>query len=379
MTVSNGLSFGAAIGWSVDIIAVVTDIYATKKPAKTAVSVGAAASAFALVAALGLPAISSAVASPEPTAPQTATGFRRTQGNIIVDGNGNQVLLRGVNVIQLVDFCRPEPSMPTVRPLTEQDYSDVASYGFNVVRLNLSWAALEPERSQLDTTYLARYRTMWGYDWAPEWATITDCSPRCQFTGRDISPADNRAFQHFFFDTDGVRTALAQTWGKLAELCKDEPMVAGSDLLNEPDFGETAPATTAIKLGDFYNDAIKEIRAAGAQRMIYLEPGISWSGLGFDTGPIPGFTNDTNIVFSPHLYAESITMDSALRASAHRQSGTGVHAGPADIARDFLCSNGRTLRADRIVQCDGDSTPEAGKLGNLAFPGTKLKGRHACG
>ena len=29
-------------------------------------------------------------------------------------------------------------------------------------------------------------------------------------------------------------------------------------------------------------------------------------------GPTPGFTDDANIVYSPHLYAESITMDRSL-------------------------------------------------------------------
>ena len=104
---------------------------------------------------------------------------------------------------------------------------------------------------------------MWGYDGAPEWATITDGAPRCQFQGRDISPAGNRAFEHFYFDTDGIQTALVETWGKLAEEFKDEPAVAGYDLLNEPGFGETAPVTTSYLLGRYYDRAIEAIRAAG--------------------------------------------------------------------------------------------------------------------
>ena len=55
---------------------------------------------------------------------------------------------------------------------------------------------------------------MWGYDGAPEWATITDGAPRCQFQGRDISPASDRAFQNFYFDTDGVQSALVETWAQ---------------------------------------------------------------------------------------------------------------------------------------------------------------------
>ena len=117
------------------------------------------------------------------------------------------------------------------------------------MRLGISWSALEPERGELDAAYVAQIQDavgwakehgiyvvldmhqdswwngatpegtacrpgtdpMWGYDGAPEWATITDGAPRCQFQGRDISPASDRAFQNFYFDTDGVQSAFDRT------------------------------------------------------------------------------------------------------------------------------------------------------------------------
>ena len=143
-------------------------------------------------------------------------------------------------------------------------------------------------------------------------ATHFDGAPRCSFTGRDISPAGDRAFEHFYFDTDGVQQAFVRTWGELAGEFADEPAVAGFDLLNEPGFGETAPVTTSLKLGEFSDAAIDAIREAGAPQIVFVEPSILWSGLGIDSGPSLGFTDDPNVVFSPHLYAESITMDRSL-------------------------------------------------------------------
>ena len=213
--------------------------------------------------------------------------------------------------------------MDDTSPLTEEDFAGIAEQGFNVVRLGLSWSALEPERGSLDEAYLDQIHEavdlakehglyvvldmhqdswwnegtaegtecrpgtdpMWGYDGAPEWATITDGAPRCQFQGRDISPASDRAFQNFYFDTDGVQSAFVATWGKLAAEFADEPAVAGYDLLNEPGFGETAPVTTSLLLGRFYDRAIDAIRAAGAAQIVFAEPSILWSGLGFDSGP----------------------------------------------------------------------------------------------
>jgi hypothetical protein len=352
VTVADGLAFGACAGWIVGVSAVVADRVLARRAASRAPQLAAASVAvLAMGAALLLPGADAAATAGASTGTATEAsppeGFLRAEGSIITDGAGNQVLLRGVNVNQLVDFYQHQPDVPATRPLTEDDYADMAEYGFNVVRLNLSWSALEPERGTLDPEYLSKIEEavgwgeehgiytvldmhqdgwwngpteegtvcrpgteeMWGYDGAPEWATITDDAPRCQFTGRDISPAGDRAFQNFYFDTDGVQTAFAETWGELAAEFADEPMVAGFDLINEPGFGETAPVTTSHQLGRFYDKAIDEIREAGAPQIVFFEPSILWSGLGFDTGPTPGFTDDDNIVFSPHLYAESITMD----------------------------------------------------------------------
>lgn len=347
LAVADGLAFGACTGWLVGLAAVATDRMHARRTGASARVPELVAASFAVIAlstTLLSPLGEPATAVPAATPP---AGFLRTEGTKLADGKGNQVLLRGVNVNQLVDFHAPRPEVPATRELTEADYAGMAAQGFNVARLNISWSLLEPVRGTLDPAYLARIdeavawakkhgiytvldmhqdgwwngpteegttcrpgtEPMWGYDGAPEWATITDGAPRCQFTGRDISPAGNRAFQNFYFDTGQVRTALAQTWGELAGRYRDEPMVAGFDLLNEPGFGETAPVTTSHLLAAFYGEAIKEIRKAGAEQIVFIEPSIFWSGLGFDTGPAPGFSSDANIAFSPHLYAESITMD----------------------------------------------------------------------
>jgi endoglycosylceramidase len=359
LAIADGLSFGACVGWIVGVVAVVADRVGAGRRARVLQLAAASVAVLAVTAALLLPAAGGALASSladgastdaaSPTA-SVPDGFLRADGRIITDGDGNQVLLRGVNVNQLVDFYQPQPDVPATRPLTEDDFAGIAAQGFNVVRLNLSWSALEPERGEFDETYLGQVTDavewakqhgvrivldmhqdswfngateegtacrpgtdpMWGYDGAPEWATVTDGAPRCQFQGRDISPAGNRAFQHFYFDTDGVQGALVDTWARLAAEFADEPTVAGYDLLNEPGFGETAPVTTSLLLGRYYDRAIGAIRSAGAPQIVFVEPSIFWSGLGFDTGPTPGFTDDANIVFSPHLYAESLTMDRSL-------------------------------------------------------------------
>ena len=165
IAVADGLAFGACVGWIVGIAAIVTDRViarrsssdrATRTPLIVAASIAVVALVVTVVVAVQ-PATTPAEASPAP-------GFLRAEGSIIADGNGNQVLLRGVNVNNLIDFYRPQADVPATRPLTEDDFATMASYGFDVVRLNISWSALEPERGTLDAAYLARIddAVQWG-------------------------------------------------------------------------------------------------------------------------------------------------------------------------------------------------------------------------
>jgi hypothetical protein len=285
---------------------------------------------------------------------------RREAGKtpVIADSAGRQVLLRGVNVNQLIDYGQPDPNQPTVLPLTETDYAEMATvYGFNVQRLSLSWSALEPTRGQLDQAYLARVRTavnraarqgiytvldmhqdtyskyigtapgsqcrelaapVFGNDGAPEWATVTDGARGCGFLGRDLAPNIAQAFTNLYYDTEGIATALADTWGRVVREFAADTAIAGYDLLNEPGPGNTPGITSGLLLGRVYDKIITAIRESesktpnGYPHLIFFEPSILWSGLGFDVSPPVGFTSDQNLVFSPHLYNESISMDQGL-------------------------------------------------------------------
>ncbi|MCT9009204.1 glycoside hydrolase family 5 protein [Streptomyces rhizosphaerihabitans] len=290
------------------------------------------------------------------------TVLRRSgQPPVIGDSAGRQVLLRGVNVNQLIDYGQPDPAKGTVWPLEDSDYALMARYGFDVQRLALSWSALEPKRGEFDEGYLARVRTAvdqaaahgihtvldmhqdtfskyvsatpgthcrpgatpeFGNDGAPDWATLTDGARACGFLGRDLAPNVQQAFTNLYDDTDGIGTELAHAWGRLAAEFADDPAVAGYDLLNEPGPGDAPGVTSSLLLGRLYQQAITSIRAAeskaaskpsgGFHHLVFFEPSILWSGLGFDTTPPVGFADDPLLVFSPHLYSESITMDQGL-------------------------------------------------------------------
>lgn len=266
----------------------------------------------------------------------------------IFDALGRQVILRGVNYNSLGDYYQASPQLPTVFPVDPLAFADMAAQGFNVVRLLISWSALEPERGQIDRDYLARVRAAveaaaeagiyvvldmhqdaWGkyiatpadvvcpansepaigWDGAPEWATITDGATTCRNPGsRENAPAVIEAFRNFYADRDGIMGRLVATWAEVAREFAGDSNVAGYDLLNEPHYVELSRTETAVQLGTFYSRAIGAIRQAeqeadGFAHIIFFEPLIHF--------PVPAanppatFTNDTNIVFAPHTYAES--------------------------------------------------------------------------
>ena len=267
----------------------------------------------------------------------------------IVDSDGRQVLLRGANLNTLGDYYQDDPGLDPAFRYDQGDFAEMATLGFDVVRLLVSWSLLEPEPGQIDDDYVARIREAVdaaadeglytvidvhqdaygkfvatpdgttcpdglqpavGWDGAPEWATLTDGRSTCNNGSRESAGAVIAAWNNFWADTDGIQTHLVEVWGRLGEEFASEPAVAGYDLLNEPGFGPGVEATNAA-LAEFHTRAVEAVRQGEAAvddstpHLVFFEPTILWSGLG--DGPVAEpFSDDTGLVFAPHLYAQSI-------------------------------------------------------------------------
>jgi hypothetical protein len=262
----------------------------TRRPA---IGFGLALVAMLTVALVPLSTVAAAYVVPPAASPDSGgllpLTVQRNGAPIIADSAGREVLLRGVNVNQLVDYGQPDPTKPTVRALTDADYTQMAAeYGFDVQRLNLSWSALEPARGVFDQAYLAQVRTAvdqaarhgiytvldmhqdtyskyvtatpgttcrpgadpeFGNDGAPQWATLTEGAKGCGFMGRDLSPNVEQAFTNLYADTDGIGAEFARAWGTLAHEFASDSAVAGYDLLNEPGPGNAPGVTSSLLLG----------------------------------------------------------------------------------------------------------------------------------
>jgi endoglycosylceramidase len=292
----------------------------------------------------------------------------------IVDAHGRQVLLRGVNVDGLVDYYRrdlrvsypndprryshgacprDDPSVEGV-VVCRRDFAQMGALGYDAIRLNLSWSLLEPSPGRIDRRYVDRvaqvvgwarsagiyvildmhqdawskylystsrdqctspYQPIRGYDGAPRWASI-HTQPVCALNGtRELDPAVEEDFAKFFGDARapdgiGLREHFTAAVAALARRFRDDPTVAGYDLLNEPTYFKV-PGTDASVLLPFYAKVIDGVtrRVHGFRQLFFIEPGairdvtdasniaVSWSR----------YSHYRNVVYAPHIYTRTFT------------------------------------------------------------------------
>jgi len=227
-------------------------------------------------------------------------GFLSTRGTSIVDSAGQAIVLRGINY---PGYAQDHPGLHN-----SMAYSTFAGNEFNVVRLPLSWANLEPQPGAFNSEYLSSHvdqDVQWAKsagiyvildmhqsDWAgrfggegaPDWMVENYAA---NVTGMRHAASD-------FWSNTNLQDHLVQVWVKIAQHYANEPTIAGYDLFNEPwIFTSVIPGLNATRaLEAFYIRTIQAVRAVDPNHIIFLEPGsVKMFNL-----PI------SNIVWAPHFY-----------------------------------------------------------------------------
>jgi endoglycosylceramidase len=200
--------------------------------------------------------------------------------------------------------------------------------GFDLVRLPVSWAALEPTQGHFDDGYLAEidavvhcagaaqvfvlidmhqdaYSKEIGEDGAPLWAIAP---PPSMLLGGPMSEADLRnrrmssqvqaAFVSLFATDDaaGLQAALAAAWTQLAAHFADDPNVVGFEVFNEPD-----PVADQDHIDAFNAKIAAAIRAAAPGKLVFFEPSAIRNIFDF----VPLSTKPFAVagaVYAPHVY-----------------------------------------------------------------------------
>ncbi|MET0700725.1 MAG: cellulase family glycosylhydrolase [Mycobacterium sp.] len=270
------------------------------------------------------------------TAP--ADGALSTTGTWLTNSDGQVVILHGVN-----EVYKLPPYLPSASGFDEDDAEFLAANGFNVVRLGVIWAAVEPEPGVIDTGYLAsikqtvqtladhgiytvvdmhqdNYSTTFGGEGAPTWATQTVGLPNPDFGfpgNYFLNPAENYAWDRFWANSDapnglGLQDNYALAWQGVASALAGTSGVIGYDIINEPWPGSPWVATLLgssffadQQLSPMYNLVAAAIRSVDPYTTLYIEPtnpGAVEEGNIFGLPVTLGRIDDPNIVLAFHDY-----------------------------------------------------------------------------
>lgn len=251
--------------------------------------------------------------------PTVASPFH-VEGPFIRDEDGRVVFLHGVNIGQK----RKRP--PYRGWYGKAEYEQVGKVGFNVVRLLMSWAALEPEPGKYNEAYIQelKERVEWiasggayvlldmhqdlfgegfGGNGAPLWACDKSLyeahKPRSPWWLNYFSPQVQRCFDTLW-TAPALQDHLIELWRKVASIFAEHTAVIGFDLINEPHWGSYNPKLFEKKrLQPLYEKVMLAIRGVAKDKLIFVEP-IVITQLGMATSLEP--FGDKNIVFAPHYY-----------------------------------------------------------------------------
>ncbi len=267
-------------------------------------------------------------------------GFLKTDGQRIVNEKGENVLLRGMGLggwmlqegymFHLASLGRQYRIKEEISKLVGEqkanefydswlknhtnktDIDSLASWGFNSVRLpmhyNLYTPAIEDEPIAGQNTWIQK-----GFDitdsllaWckANKMYLILDLHATPGGQGNDLNISDRNPDKPSLWESEANQQKMIALWRKLAEKYKDEPWIAGYDIINEPnwgfeskeDFRGTAEKTNA-PLRKLMVEITKAIREVDEKHIIIIE------GNGFGNnynGIFPKW--DDNMVLSFHKY-----------------------------------------------------------------------------
>lgn len=259
----------------------------------------------------------------------------------IVDAAGRSVILRGMQHHALQDVRY------VGREVLPEDYPRIASWGFTVLRMAISWSRIEPRRGEYDAAYFDEIRAAldaahaaglgvvleWHQDaWgkcsppadsptavnangAPEWTCPASYVP--SLTGFA------NLWDRLYANEDGILDAYLAAWQEVVKRLGSHPGIAGYDLFNEPHGTGTSPALERDKVFPLYRKTTAALRSAGAKGLLVLDaPLLRNEKLEMYTEPLGGL--DRDLVYAPHLYTSWVKFYYLKRGATQ-----------ADKARDF--------------------------------------------
>lgn len=269
----------------------------------------------------------------------TCQGFLHAEGKQIVDGAGENFLIKSIGTGNWMimegymmessgvagthtDFReRLLDNMGVAKTdsfytawlnshFTGSDADSMAKWGFNAVRvaLHYKWFTLpiEDEPVEGEQTWIGTGFSL--VDSLVKWCgrnqmyVILDMHGAPGGQGGNSSISDYDPDKPSLWESEDNKVKLIELWGKIAERYSDEQWIGGYDLINEPNWD--LPGGTALR--EIYERITEKIREVDQNHIIFIEG--NWYANTF-TGLTPPDWDD-NLAYSFHKYWSSNTSGS---------------------------------------------------------------------
>ena len=190
--------------------------------------------------------------------------------------------------------------------VTQDDINQIKAWGFNAVRLHLHYECFV----NLRTPDVWNDQGFALLDDIISWCTVAGIYVILDLHAAPGGQSDNSGISDYdstkpsLWESRDNRSKTVRLWDKISERYKDEPWVAGYDLINEPNWN--LPGGTLLR--DLYEDLTRVIRANGDDHILFIE-GNSYSN--DYTGLTPPW--DPQMVYVFHKYQSSADFASDLQ------------------------------------------------------------------
>ncbi|NOZ47448.1 MAG: cellulase family glycosylhydrolase [Chlorobi bacterium] len=273
----------------------------------------------------------------------------------IVDAIGTEIILKGVQFefgsargdVSYFDQSDSSQSLFLDNMLKhiviEEDFVDVKNMCANTIRLSLI-TYRDFENDTLPFTY--KENNLQQLDSVVQWAKNHNIyliiSMRQSPGGHNSSPHSGNGGLNELWSNTNYQQRIASLWRNIAQRYANEPIIAGYDLLNEPE----APDSTS--LNNVYQSIIDSIRSIDTNHIIFLE-GNLWAQYTDWIDP----NLNTNLALSIHYYLPS----------SYAVDGIGTYP---DAGIDFTKNALSTSLQDRIDYAQSLNLPcNVGEFGAM--------------
>jgi len=268
-------------------------------------------------------------------------GFLKASGTKIIDGKGQNVLLRGIGLggwmlqegymlkinkesqqyrirERITDLMGPKQTQEfydawLANHTRKIDVDSMKRWGFNSIRLpmhyNLYTLPVDQEPVAGKNTWLekgfALTDSLLNWCKANKMYLILDLHAAPGGQGNDLNIADRDPSKPYLWDSEANQEKTIALWRKLAERYKNEPYIGAYDIINEPNYGFSNPEEDKNGTQEKVNAPLKKlmvaitkaIREVDQQHLIIIE-GNGW-GNNYN-GIFPLW--DKNMALSFHKY-----------------------------------------------------------------------------